>query len=73
MKKFFALVVTGSALAVGSAVQAADVSLPTIGVNVGDYITAGITVVGGCVAVALGGYAAFWAIRKSLKWFNRAA
>ncbi len=50
----------------------AEVTLPTTGVNVGDYITAGITSVAAVVGVALGGYVAFKVVHKGCKWLGKA-
>jgi len=50
----------------------AEVTLPTTGVDVGEYITAGITALGAVVAVAIGGYVAFLLIKKACKWVSKA-
>ena len=69
MKKWFLM---GGALMASAATFAGEVTLPNIGVDVGDYVSAGITTLGAVVAVAIGGYAAFLIVRKSLKWIGRA-
>jgi len=69
MKKLFLL---GAALAAAPAMFAGEVTLPNIGVDVSDYVTAGITALGAVVAVAVGGYAAFLIVRKALKWIGKA-
>jgi hypothetical protein len=51
----------------------AQVTLPTTGVDVEDYITAAITALGTVVAVAVGGYFAFLIIRKALGWGRKMA
>ena len=66
-----AAVVVGVSMATMSAMATDPVTLRPWAVDVGSYITAGITVIGATVAVALGGFAAFWVIRKSLRWFNK--
>lgn len=75
MKKLFALA-SVSALSVASAFANTPepdvVTLPDTGVNIADYISAGITYMGGVVAVAVGGYAAFLIVRKALRWIGRA-
>jgi len=48
------------------------VTLPDTGVDVGAYITVAIAALGGVVAVALGGYAAFLLVKKAMKWIGRA-
>jgi len=50
----------------------AEVTLPTTGVDVGEYITAGITAVAAVIGVAVGGYIAFLIVRKALKWSSKA-
>ena len=47
-------------------------ALPATGVDVGVLITDVITFLGAIVAVAVGGYAAFVAIRKALSWVRTA-
>ena len=50
----------------------AEVTLPTTGVNVGEYITAGITGVAAVIGICVGGFIAFLIVKKSLKWSGRA-
>ena len=50
----------------------AEVTLPTTGVNVGDYLTAGITAVAAVIGIAVGGYIAFLVVRKALRWAGKA-
>jgi len=50
----------------------AEVTLPTTGVNVGEYITAGITAVAAVIGIAVGGYIAFLIVKKALRWAGRA-
>lgn len=48
------------------------VALPTTGVNVGDYLTAGITAVAAVIGIAVGGYIAFMVVKKALRWAGKA-
>lgn len=48
------------------------VTIPVIGVSVQDYISAAITLMGTVAATAVGGYAAFLVVRKSLRWLGKA-
>lgn len=66
-------IVMGAVAGVGLALPAmAEVTIPDAGVNVGDYITAAITALGGVVAVAVGGYFAFLGIRAAIRWARTA-
>lgn len=51
---------------------AADVTIPTTGLDIGAYITAGITAMAAVAAVAVGGYFAFLIIRKGIRWAGKA-
>jgi len=50
----------------------AEVSIPTIGTDVSEYISSAILLLGGVVGVAVGGYAAFLVVKKALRWLGRA-
>jgi len=50
----------------------ATVTLPETGVDMTEYITAGIAAMGVIVAAALGGYIAFLLIRKAFRWLGKA-
>jgi len=50
----------------------AAVILPETGVDMTEYITAGIGAMGVIVAAALGGYIAFLLIRKAFRWLGKA-
>lgn len=43
-----------------------------LGFDVSDFVTTGITTLGGVVAIACGGYAAFLLVRKGLSWMRTA-
>lgn len=51
--------------------SATEVTLPETGVDVSAFITTSITALGGIVAVAIGGYAAFMLVKMGLKWLRR--
>jgi opacity protein-like surface antigen len=69
MRQFLSIL---SLVAVASVASAADVTIPSTGIDMGGYISASILTLGGIVAVAIGGYFAFWAIKKGLSWANKA-
>ena len=48
------------------------VTLPDTGVDIGDALTATITQLGVVVIVAVGGFFAYWLIRRSLVWARNA-
>lgn len=64
MKKVLSLLVF--ALLASSA--AAQVVIPDIGVDVGGFVTSAITVIGGIIAIAIGGAFAFMIVRKGFSW-----
>ena len=74
MGNFFKKAALVAALSVvGVASFAADpVTLPTLGTDVSSYITAAISLMGGVVGVAVGGYAAFLVVKKALRGLGRA-
>ena len=49
------------------------VTLPDTGANISGLVTAGITAIGGIVAVIVGGYFSFLVIKLALKWSKRIA
>jgi len=53
------------------AAKAEAVVLPSIGTDVGSYISAAILLLGGVVGIAVGGYAAFLVVKKALKWLGK--
>jgi uncharacterized membrane protein len=55
----------------GTSACFAQVTLPTTGVDVGEYISAGITAVATVIGVAVGGFVSFLVVRKGLKWCSR--
>lgn len=71
MKKFIACGATLGLIAIGSGVMAAGetVTLPVV-MDIGEYISTGITALGVVAAVAVGGFAAFWVVKKALSWFG---
>lgn len=50
----------------------AQFDIPDIGVDTGAAVTAAITLLGGVVAIAVGGYAAFLIVRRGLRWLGTA-
>lgn len=48
------------------------VTLPSTGIDVGEYVTAAITALGSVLAVVVGGYFAFLLVKKALRWAGRA-
>lgn len=64
------MVATGAALigASVSAQEAGTVTLPTTGVDVAGYASAGITQLGTIVAVCIGGVVAFMIVKWGVKW-----
>ena len=48
------------------------ITVPDIGVDTASAVSASITALGGVVAVAVGGYAAFLVVRKGLRWLGTA-
>ncbi len=73
MKKVRNLALGGAVLvgAGASRVFASGVTIPDTGIDVGGYITAGITALGAVAAVAVGGYFAFLVVRRALRWGNK--
>ncbi len=73
MKKFRNYALAGAALigAGASSAFAGGVTIPDTGIDVGAYITAGITTLGAVAAVAVGGYFAFLVVKRALKWGNK--
>lgn len=61
-----------SLLAISVAAHAASVDIPSTGVDMQGFISASILTLGGIVAVAIGGFFAFWAIRKGIQWASKA-
>ena len=63
----------GLSLAMASAfADGSGVTLPSTGVDVGDYLTAGITAVAAVIGIAVGGYIAFLVVKKALRWAGKA-
>jgi len=60
------------ALFLASAASAADVVIPTTGLDIGGFITAGIAAMAAVAAVAVGGYFAFLIIKKGIRWASKA-
>jgi hypothetical protein len=62
------------ALAVGAvaSASAADVTIPTTGLDIAGYITAAITAVAAVFAVVVGGYFAFLIVKKAMRWAGKA-
>lgn len=57
------------AVMVGMSASAQEaVTLPSTGVDVGAYATAGITTLGGIVAICVGGVIAFMLVKWGIKW-----
>lgn len=54
-----------------SAASAAE-TIPDTGLDIGGYISAGITAMAAVAAVAVGGYFAFLIIKKALRWAGKA-
>jgi hypothetical protein len=50
----------------------ADVTLPTTGVDVADYIEAAIATLGTVAAAAIGGYVAYTALKRGIRWIRTA-
>jgi|GEM_PF-4397656 len=50
----------------------AQAALATTNIDVGEYVTLGITALAGVVTVVVGGFFAFLVIRKALSWGRRA-
>jgi len=71
-KKVAAFLLAFAIFAVAHAEDPVAVTLPDTGVDVGAYITLAIAALGGVVAVAIGGYAAFLLVKKAMKWIGRA-
>ena len=46
------------------------IEVADIGVDVGLLVQQGIATLGGVVAIAVGGYAAFLIVKKGLNWLN---
>lgn len=62
-----------SLLVLAAVASAADpVTLPSTGLDIGAFITAGITAVAAVVAIAVGGYFAFLIVRKGIRWASKA-
>jgi hypothetical protein len=53
------------------AIVQAQVTLPSTGIDVEDYVTALVTALGAAVAAAIGAWFAFLALRKGLAWVRR--
>lgn len=68
--KIAAFIGIASVSAVASAQEA--VTLPNTGLDIGAYVTAGITALAGVLAVVVGGYFAFLLIKKAMRWAGRA-
>lgn len=66
--------VSAASLFVGTvaAASAADVTIPTTGLDIGGYITAAITAVAAVFAVVVGGYFAFLIVKKAMRWAGKA-
>lgn len=69
MRKLFAILALA---AVSATAPAAEVVIPNTGLDIGGYITAGITAVAAVVAIAVGGYFAFLVIKKGIRWAGKA-
>ncbi len=54
-----------------SSVFASGATIPDTGIDIGAYITAGITALGAVAAVAVGGYFAFLVVKRAMKWGNK--
>lgn len=67
-----AAVATVFTLAIAPLANAAEVTLPEVGVDVAGHISAAIISMGSIVTVAVGGWFAFILIRKALMWARRA-
>ena len=57
---------------VNAAAAAGSVSIPNTGIDMAGYIEASVLVLGGIVAAAVGGFFAFWAIKKGMSWASKA-
>lgn len=74
-KTLFKIGATFSALALTASVafaEAVPVTIPDAGVDVSAYITEAITAMGAVAAVAVGGFACFFIIKKALRWMSLA-
>ncbi len=69
--KNLSLALALSVLAIAGA-PAADVTIPTTGLDIGGYITAAITAVAAVFAVVVGGYFAFLIVKKAMRWAGKA-
>lgn len=68
------LALTGALAVLSQSVVHAQITtdVADIGFNVKGFVTSGITALGGIVAVACAGYAAFLLVRKGLGWMRMA-
>ena len=76
LKKAFNSVAGRAAMLAGAASVAtqasAEVVLPDNGVDTSGFLTAGIAIMGGVVATAVGGYITFLVVRKGMAWAGTA-
>jgi hypothetical protein len=52
--------------------RAEGVTLPSVGVDVGAFVTATITALGAVIAIVIGGYFAFLLVKKAVAWGRKA-
>lgn len=71
VRKRFAWVAVFAVTTVMPAVVQAQVTLPTLGIDVEDYIQALITALSAVVGVCVAGWFAFLALKKGLGWVRK--
>jgi len=68
IRKRYGMAVAFIATAVVPALVQAQVTLPSTGIDVEDYVAALVTAMGVVVAACIGGMFAFLALRKGIRW-----
>ena len=70
-KRVLVAACVGGVALIGANSASATATIPDIGVDVVEYMAAGIAAMGLIVASALGGYVAFLLIRKAFRWLGK--
>lgn len=70
--KVLATVAVAMMFGVCSSFATGGVTLPSTGIDVGEYVTAAITALGVVLAAVVGGYFAFLLIKKAMRWAGKA-
>lgn len=71
IKKRWGMAAAFVAVSVVPALVQAQVTLPSTGIDVEDYVTALVSALGSAVGAAIGAMFAFLALRKGLKWVRK--